>query len=441
MQIAQPATPLSSKLVFWFAFLGPLGNLIPLPGAPASFRFFYLMLPLGILVYLWKGVRRRTFNHMLILTPVLVYMFCSAAFAQVKYANDYGGSEENPVVRYALFIVLLLFTMCAGEETLSFNVHQKVKVLGAFLLGYLVSLVIGYIFFIGFYARIFTLAFISRFEILVQWGFGLLRFSPGSYPNEYGIVSSFALSVLTLLLVYRRQLIGSDPIFRRISSTPLLLLSFLLTLGALFLATTRAAYVSYVLSVLYIGLSQGGFRKPMIFLARTVLAGVVLLFCVQSFFDVKGVLVGGYHAFFDQSSFASGRLGDWDIALGLYLRQPYLGFGFGTMDMMHNVYLQMLFGLGIVGFSLLIFTIVVLMVRWHGLTVQPVRVSVASAPQLLLQRTSTIAIVHVLWFALSNHNLNHFLTWLAVLLTYLRAGTEETNYGWLTTAAVRQAAS
>jgi O-Antigen ligase len=441
MRIKRPATPLSSKLVLWFAFLGPLGNLIPLPGAPASVRFFYLMLPPGILIYLWKGIRRRTFNHILILVPVLAYMLCSAVYAQVRYSDEYGGSEENPVVRFALFIVLLLFTMCAGDETLSFSLHQKLRVLGAFMSGYLVSLVIGYVFFIGFYARLFTLDFISRFEILVQWGFGLLRFSPGSYPNEYGVVSSFALSVLTLLLVYRRQLIGSDPIFRRISSTPLLLLSFLLTLGALFLATTRAAYVSYVVSVLYIGLSQGGFKKPMIFLARTAIAAFVLLLCVQPFFDVESVLAGGYHAFFDQTSFASGRLGDWDIALGLYLRQPYLGFGFGTMDMMHNVYLQMLFGLGIVGFSLLVLTTVILMVRGRGLSFAPLRAPVLNAPQLLLKRTSTIALVHVFWFALSNHNLNHFLTWLAVLLTYLRVGTEQEDHGWLAITPMRQTAS
>lgn len=441
MRLKRPATPLSSKLVVWFAFLGPLGNLIPLPGAPASVRFFYLMLPPGILIYLWKGVRRRTFNHLLILVPVLAYMLCSAVYAQVRYSDEYGGSEENPVVRFALFIVLLLFTMCAGDETLSFSLHQKLRVLGAFISGYLVSLVIGYVFFIGFYAHLFTLDFISRFEILVQWGFGLLRFSPGSYPNEYGVVSSFALSVLTLLLVYRRQLIGSDPIFRRISSTPLLLLSFLLTLGALFLATTRAAYVSYILSVLYIGLSQGGFKKPVTFLARTAIAAFVLLLCVQPFFDVESVLAGGYHAFFDQTSFASGRLGDWDIALGLYLRQPYLGFGFGTMDMMHNVYLQMLFGLGIVGFSLLVLTTVILMVRGRGLRLFPLRAPDLSAAQLLLKRTSTIALVHVFWFALSNHNLNHFLTWLAVLLTYLRVGTEQEDHGWLSTTPMRQTAS
>jgi O-antigen ligase len=440
MRLVRPVTPLSAKLVLWFAFLGPLGNLIPVPGAPASFRFFYLMLPPGILIYLWKGVRRRTFNHILILTPVLAYMLCSAVYAQIRYANQYGASEENPVIRYALFIFLLLFTVCAGEETLTFSLHQRLRVLGAFMSGYLVSLFIGYIFLIGFYSRLFTLDFISRFEILVQWGYGLLRFSPGSYPNEYGVVSSFALSVLTLLLVYRRQLIGSDPIFRRISSTPLLLLSFLLTLVALFLTTTRAAYVSYILSVFYIGLSQGGFRKPLIFLARTALAAVVLLLSVQPFFDVKSVLVGGYYAFFDQTSFASGRLGNWDIALGLYLRQPYLGFGFGTMDMMHNVYLQMLFGLGIVGFSLLVLTTVILIVRGHGRGLLPVRAPVLDAPQLLLKRASTIALIHISWFALSNHNLNHFLTWLAVLLTYLRFGTEETDHGWLATTAAGQPA-
>ncbi len=443
MATAPPRLPLSSKLVFWFAFLGPIGNLIPLPGAPASFRFFYLILPLGILVFAWKGLRGRAFNNLLVLAPVLTYMLASATYAYVRYSNLYGSSDENPLVRYFLFVTLLFFTIGAGEEARAFSLHQRLKVLGAFVVGYLVSLTVGYVFFVGFYAHVFTLAFIARFEILVQWGFGLLRFSPGSYPNEYGVVSSFALAVITLLLVYRKQLIGSDPIFRRIRSLPLLLLFWFFTLGALFLATTRAAYVSYILAVLYIGLSQGGWRKPIMFLVRAVAAGVTVLLCIQPFYNVWGILVGGYRAFFAHNSFASGRVADWEIALRLYLQQPFLGFGFGTMDMMHNVYLQMLFGLGIVGFTLLVGTMLALFARGGGLSFAA-RPAVGLSPsQLLLNRASNIALIHVLWFALSNHNLNHFLTWLAVLLAYLRRNAEAPAPapGWVAVTPVRHGAS
>ena len=411
--------PLASRLVFWFAFLGPIGSLVPLPGVPTAFRFYYLMLVPGIVILLAQGMPRRAFHHLLIVAPLLTYMMVSAVYAYVAFAGFIDASEGNPLVRFALFLCLLVFTMLAGEQARRFTLARKLKVVSTFMNGYLISLVAGYIFFAGFYAHLFSLEFLARFEVLVQMGFGLLRFSPGSYPNEYGVVSSFALAVLTLLLVYRKDLRGTDPIFRRIQSTPWLILWFLLTLAALFLATTRAAYISYLVSVLYIGMSQGGLRKPLVFLARTIGAGALLLLCVQPFFDVIGILAGGYRAFFDQNAFANGRINAWRVALAFFMEHPYLGVGFGFVDMMHNVYLQLLFGLGIAGTCLLMLTALVLFLRSARRRPKTAPAPPASG-QLLLVRISTVALIHVLWFAMGNHNLNHFLTWFAVLLAYMR---------------------
>jgi O-antigen ligase len=418
--------PVSSKVIFWFVFLGPIGALIPLPGLPPSFRFYYLLLVPGIIIVLAKGIRLRTVGHFLILSPVLVYMMVSAVYAYLAFPVVTEGTEGNPLIRFFLFVCLLLFTMCAGEEVSTFDIHLKLKVLAVFMNGYLISLIVGYIFFIGFYLHIFTLEFLAHFEVLVQLGFGILRFSPGSYPNEYGVVSSFVLSILALLLLYRKQLLYTDRVFQRIRSLPILCFCALLTLGALFLATTRAAYISFLLSVLYVGLSQGGFRKPIVFIARTLLIGAFLILCAEPFFDVAGIFVKGYEAFFSEGNVGNGRLNAWGIALDFFLQQPYLGVGFGAVDMMHNVYLQLLFGLGIVGSCLLVLTILVLLIRARGLILVSSD-SIRSAPQLFIQRVSTIGLIHVLWFAMGNHNLNHFLTWFTVLLGYLRI--RNSDYG------------
>lgn len=419
------ARPLRARIVFWFAFLGPLGNLIPVPGAPASFRFYYLLLIPAIFVYLFRGITRRTFHHIIILAPLLLYMMVSAAVEYVTFSNLIAGSTENPLVRFALFFSLMVFTICAADYAQSFDIWTKLRVIALFMRGYILSLLIGYAFFIGFYKNVFSLAFLARFEILVQLGFGLLRFSPGSYPNEYGIVSSFALSVLTLLLLYRKRLKGTGSAFESLLTLPRLLALFLLTLGALFLATTRAAYISYLLGLTYIGLSQGGIKRPILFLTRVVLGGLLLLACVEPFFDVLGILVGGYRAFFAPGDIGNGRLHSWTIALSLFLRQPYLGVGFGSVDMIHNVYLQLLFGLGILGFLLLSITALILIVRTRGLSLAGRQRAAPTMPEALFQRITVLALLHVCWFAFSNHNLNHFLTWFAVLLGFISGRAAE----------------
>ncbi|HWZ50011.1 MAG TPA: O-antigen ligase family protein [Granulicella sp.] len=420
MPTRSSSTPLASRLVFWFAFLGPVGKLIPIPGMPHSFRIYYLLLIPGIFFYLYRGISRRTFNHLLLMVPVVAYMTISSVFAYLATADTYQNAEEgNPLIRMGLLIVLLLFTMCAGEQARTFDVTQKISVLWAFMKGYLCTLIAGYIFFVGYYAHVFTLAFLTNFEVLVQTGFGLLRFSPGSYPNEYGIVSSFALSVLTLFLSWRNRLIlaSSNGLYR--FSLFATIAAYLLTLGALFLATTRAAYISYLLSLLYITFTQKTMRKKVVFGGRIVIGALLLLACVEPFFNVLRILEGGYNAFFNRENMANGRFNAWALALKLFLSHPYVGAGFGSVDMMHNVYLQMLFGLGIIGFSILLATSAVLLLHARGFRLDGLASAPITVSEAFLRRVRDIGLIHVTWFALSNHNLNHFLTWYVVLLVFL----------------------
>jgi O-antigen ligase len=420
MPTRSSSTSLASRLVFWFAFLGPVGKLFPVPGMPHSFRIYYLILIPGILFYLYRGISRTTFNYLLLMLPVMAYMTISSVFAYLATADTYQNAEEgNPLIRMGLLIVLLLFTMCAGEQVRTFDIAQKISVLWTFMKGYFWSLIAGYIFFVGYYAHAFTLAFLTNFEVLVQTGFGLLRFSPGSYPNEYGVVSSFALSVLTLFLSWRHRLIlaSSNRLYR--FSLNATIAAFLLTLGALFLATTRAAYIAYLLSLLYISASQKTMRKKFIFGARIVIGALLLLACVEPFFNVLRILEGGYNAFFSRDNFANGRFNAWALALKLFLEHPYVGAGFGSVDMMHNVYLQMLFGLGIIGFSILLATVTALFLRARGFRLNGVASAPITVSEAFLRRVRDIGLIHITWFALSNHNLNHFLTWFVVLLVFM----------------------
>lgn len=408
----------SERLLFLFALLGPIGTLIPVPGAPASFRLFYLMLIPGIAYFLWKKVSRDFVRFMTIFTPLVLYCIASATYASVSDIG-FGESDEagNPLVRLALLASLAIFTVLASETAECLSYRKRIRLIRTFLIGYLVTLYAGYVLFIGYQSGALTEEFLQNFQILVQFGFGVLRFSPGSYPNEYGIVSSFVLSLLLLAETKKGKHAGeliwvgsASPVWRAFQ--------FVLVLAALFLTTTRAAYVSFAVSVVYIIAIQEGLTRRLKLTGALVGVLVGILALVQPYFDVIDIFVGAYEALFDESASAQERIIAWDIARDLFWNSPYFGTGFGSVDMIHNVYLQFYYGLGILGTTLVIATLSLFwLTRQAGRPRRLRSISKVDRQDLLvLSHIRNIGLVHVLWFAASNHSANHFLTWFVVLL-------------------------
>src|ERR1700712_2021318 len=117
MNLVTTRPKLAVRLVGWFAFLGPLGCLIPVPLAPDAFRFYYLLLLPSIVIMLWRGISIRTLNLLLILSPPFLYMAISSVNALVAgFCQLDNGQEGNPVIRLALLLVLLLFTTLAIDQ-------------------------------------------------------------------------------------------------------------------------------------------------------------------------------------------------------------------------------------------------------------------------------------------------------------------------------------
>jgi O-antigen ligase len=407
-----------------FCFLGPIGCLVPVPGTPHSFRFYYLLLPIGIAVFLRNGVAGKTFSVFRLLLPALIYMAVSAVVSFFSGAGGSSAEEENPVIRVGLFVTLLIFVLLAGERVLAERrseptievLRERSFLLRLMLLGYAVSLLAGFVIFVGYIQGRLSIDQVGKVEVLAQEGYGLLRFAPGSYPNEYGIVSSFVLSVLTLLILRRRTLQGNASFLpvRRIWLFPM----YLGTLMALFLATTRAAYVAYMVCLLYLIMLDGSVAAKVRRAVGLVVVFVAVLAAAQYFYDILAILNTAYVSLADKDASAYERVIAWNRAWVEFAASPLLGTGFGSQDGIHNIYLQMLFELGVLGFVLLFASVGLLL---SGLRAR----ALSSYPELhhsdwqALGRVKVIGIVHVLWFGLSNHNLNHFLTWFVVLLIYM----------------------
>lgn len=402
-------TQLNNILIKGFIVLGPIGKLIPIWSNMHSFRFFYLLLPIGVIVFLFNTKKNaKSLQRIKICVPLIFYSILSAFIATAFYDIEMIDSN-NPILRIILFLFLFLFVILASEVAEKFNEEKKIKLIFLYIKGYTISLIVGYVMFIGYYLNVFSLNILEPYHVLLQMGYGLLRFSPGSYPNEYGIVSSFVLSIITLLMIKKNVL--QEIYGKNIRCKFLLYFLWIGTLVALFLTTTRAAYIAYLLTLVYLCCEGANiFSMMKRFLLVLIIGFILLILCQVYLYDVVSILTVGYETFTDENASAYERFYAWNEAQEKFEGLWLFGLGFGMANGIHNVYLQSIFELGIIGTLIVIFTIFILAIYEN-------KYKNNKSGFLLVVRN--IGLIHVLWFAMSNHNLNHHLTWFCVLLCYI----------------------
>lgn len=395
-------------LIELFCILGPLGNLIPIMPSIASFRFYYLILFIGVLYFLCKHRFQLEFMRTIInFFPLILLMFISSSIVYIVFDNN-EAAAENPMIRFGLLLFLFIFTIQSGYIVRRFTYVEKIKCIFLYLSGYYLSMVFGYIFFIGFYAGVLSIDFISQFEVLTQMGYGILRFSPGSYPNEYGIVSSYVLSLITLLIYEKPKMKIKTIYYNNI----FLFIMYLLTIVALFLATTRAAYISYFITLLYLLSGRNSFigniKRGCVF--AIVLSTLFLV--VQNYvYDIFSIIEVGYNSIDNKDSSFYQRVIAWENWYKEFSHYWIFGVGFGRASDIHNTYLQLFFELGIVG-ALIVGT-------YSVVGVFSLMNKFKKNEDIFLKKICVIGLMHVLWFAMSNHNINHHLTWFVIFTLYM----------------------
>lgn len=422
--------PVMDLLIPFYIFCGAMGSLIPF--SSGSFRFFYALLPLIILMSLFHLNHKRTLFFIALFVPYLSF----AAFSAISSLNNHAvnsslSTDQGPVSRIILLICLLIATLLMADHAVSKDIKSKVNYIKVFMISYFISMVIGYIFFIGYYLGIVNLKLIAKFQVLTQF-FGsenLLRFSPGSYPNEYGNVSSFVLAVLSLLFLSRRELIKQRLLFNHSRSTVYLTALFILTGIALFLTTTRSAYVSFILSLVYIVIfSHINPKKLMMILLKVSPIVCIIYFIIQRFlFNINSVIMDEYNSFFKAYGSTTVRFLAWHLAYINFSKNIILGSGFGTASGIHNTYLQLLFETGLLGIILLLIAVFIF---WRHYRIGVIHFKWNRGLDIrsdLLWKITNIGFIHVLWFATNNHNLNHFLTWFIVFLFLIRYQEKQTS--------------
>lgn len=378
-----------------FVFLGPIGTLLTPSFLPLSFRIYYLIL----LAFPFSLVRmdERHFKIALYSLPFFFYCFCSAFY------SEFYGITNEPFPLFRFFLLFCQFFFVLGTASSNREEKKDVQILQIYLNGFFLSLLFGYILFIGHFLHYFPLDFIRKFVIEPQFSVHyMIRFSPGSTANEYGIISSFVLSILTLALS-KGDYLGKTRSF--------ICIYFALTAAALLLTTTRAAYIAYLLSLIYISWkSEEKWRT----FSRSIswVAGTTALLIALKV-DLFLIFLIGFAQNVSQGTIGA-RMEFWLSCFDQFKDHILLGTGFASMTNLHNVYLQLLFELGLVGMALLA-------LMGGAIFIEGVfRSSKQKGDFLTLVRQ--LGIFHVLWFACSNHNLNQHFSWLVAFLVLSSLG-------------------
>lgn len=367
-------------LVYCFVFFGPLGTLLTPSFMPYAFRFYYFFLTLFPLFFI--NLKSHEWKTVLAFAPFLLYCLISSYFTHNKSFEV----DSYPLFRSFLYVSQYLFMFGAAFCLKG----GKEKIIRLYLAGFFISLVVGYIFYIGYYTGIVSFATIDRFAVEAQIGWDLLRFSPGSYPNEYGNVSSFVLAILLILYSQKKK-------FYIFPFAGLTFIAFLLT-------TTRAAYLSFAISLIYLCCMSLEIRKLMFKLSLLALS--ILLILKAYSIDFFKIFVGGIKSISLTYGSTGIRFTEWIKGFRDLDKSVIFGNGFGANILVHNIYLELLFELGLIGAILLATTL------FYYFSENSNRIR----PLLTTNQIAVVGLIHVLLFAMSNHNMHHHLTWMVFLL-------------------------
>jgi len=382
-------------LIACFVFFGPLGTLLTPSFLPYAFRFYHFFLVLS--PFFFVNLKEREWKTVFAFVPFLAYCLISAYLTHNKPFHV----DAYPLLRCFLFTSQCLFVFGAAFALRGEDQREvKGKLIRLYLIGFAISLIIGYIFYIGFYTHKISFETIYKYSVEAQMGWGLLRFSPGTYPNEYGNISSFALSILLLLFARKKRF--------------WIFFFAFLTFVAFLLTTTRAAYLSFLVTLAYLCITSKAIRALMTKFFLIILSLLLILKAYS--IDFFHIFVSGVRTI----SFTYGTTGirfkEWIKGFEDLDSTVIFGNGFGANILVHNVYLELLFELGLVGAILLVVTLFYYFSE-NGHKIRSLFFRHAMDKEdRFYNRVVIVGLIHIALFAATNHNMHHHLTWFIFLL-------------------------
>ncbi len=389
------------KLIFFF---GPTGMFFIFFLNIGSFRLFYI---LSTILIGYKLLTDRTYNKNLLLVGSLLILvtFISTLIGLMGPATD-ETLAANPIVRMiVIFMLFFSFYIIFFKYLSNYNAILTYQLYKSSLYGFLLVLALGLILFGLYLTGKISQDIYANFTTLYQEAYGYVRLSPGTYPNEFGVLGSF-FSILSILF----YIVEKKKIYIYIS---------LICLVGVLLATTRAAYLIYMVSLLWMLISFGTNFRLLKFTSILIIGiGLMIILLNQYFqFDFMGILNTSIDSIANNEGSSKERVDGYIKVANLFLNSPFFGLGFesNSVSMLHNLPLQLFFGYGII-FSLLILILLFIFIKLcrakaiNSVFMQSINNNYNM--YFFFKNITIILGIHVLLFGLTNHNQSHFLTWI-----------------------------
>ncbi|MDH0291984.1 O-antigen ligase family protein [Pseudomonas sp. GD04087] len=387
-------------------FLGPTGIFFaPLPGI-GSLRAFYFSTAIINILCLFR-TSKRSLPQFTLLFFTFLLLFGSASYSLLSITEEIP-IHANPVIRVLVICNLAFGFYNISQWIISSNSTDIIeKLLNDSFKGFCAVFFLGLVIYIGYITNKIPYNIYSLFTTLDQSAYGYSRFSPGTYPNEFGIICSFYAIYALSIALNKNKLLH-------------LLLSITFIAGV-FLTSTRAAYITLFLSYIYLTITS---KSPIRILLLTILPALLTPIIIQTLsylsFDVMSVITTGYESAAKGTGSSSVRLEDWNTAIDDLLDNLFWGVGVESPKAysLHNLPLQILYGLGIAGSLILsiaaaAFTYINIKTTWNAL-------KCTKEIQKFTTSTRTILLIHVFIFGLTNHNQAHFFTWMLFALACIK---------------------
>jgi len=424
---------LFSLFLIWI-FAGIMGKMIPVFYIPVvkSIRPHYFpaaamagLILVGLLYEKYRPGKINSF-YFVSLTAWIGFIGVSAiSFVNVKpiqiFLYPRPSGTDSLIVKWG-FVVMLTTLFIHFYHAAKTNRTMTARIVAVVDKSFIVYFLIGWALYLamisGKISRETYFLFTLDFQISEQ--ISLIRFCPGDYPNGAGEMLAFYI----IFLIFMRRYIKYLP------------LKFMVGSVSLMLTTTRAgilpAFTVTGLFCLYFFLKRIS-TVNVLKVSRKGGAAVAIL--------IMGIMAAGYAGRnidavaqrmsilyegivnMGESKSAQQRLVHWDEALQTFSDTIYMGEGFARFLETHNVLLQLLAEIGIGG--TLLFTLFVLLRTTATIKAY---INVAHGKEGIeadFIRMLVAAILANAFFALTNHNIFHFIFWFLAISTFIVEGQDE----------------
>ena len=338
--------PKISRLVLISVAILPLGKLIYLPiqgFMGLKFQFIFSSI-VGLLWFIFKGFNR---NMLIILLPIsisLLSIIFLEDYSQLFFyryielagidEGNYTGGRESVLFRFLSLCTLLIYAACIFSFILE-NKTNSYLVAKYFVNGVFLASLVGVIIFIQVWLgniSVIDLAPISADSHVVG---SFYRFNPGANVNEFSMLIAFAIFLLPFCRFNKKEF------------------SFYLFFFILcqFAGLTRSSYIGLLLGILF-GIFFANKPTRIFWYLSIFTFFTVFIFSILYAYVPEIKLLIDTRFAFDIGISGNERLDKFSYVFseaGSSAFRFMFGFGWATNLYVHNVYLQLLYEVGMVG--------------------------------------------------------------------------------------------